>query len=93
MTYVEHKDGLEFGWFRLAHHARRVTLYKALRSNWYVWGIFNSEEEAKEYLVKRAQMYYDEFEGQVDQHLQDIEKHGMLTIDAVTARIDEIEED
>lgn len=53
--------------------------------------VFDSEEEAKAYLVERAERYYDEFEGQVDEHLQDIEKYGMLTIDAVTARIDEVE--
>ena len=55
--------------------------------------VFNSEEEAKEYLVKRAQMYYDEFEGQVDEHLESIEKYGVLEIDAVTAHIEEIEEE
>lgn len=53
--------------------------------------VFDSEEEAKAYLVERAERYYDEFEGQVNEHLQDIEKYGMLTIDAVTARMEEIE--
>lgn len=54
---------------------------------------FASEEDAKNYLIDRAQMYYDEFEGQVDEHIEDIEKYGVLTIDAVTARIEEIEEE
>lgn len=53
--------------------------------------VFDTEEEAKAYLVERAEKYYDEFEGQVDEHLEGIEKYGMLTIDAVTARIDEVE--
>lgn len=52
--------------------------------------IFKSEEEAKDYLATRAQMYYDEYEGQVDEHLISIEKHGVLEIDAVTAHIEEI---
>ena len=53
--------------------------------------LFDSEEEAKDYLVERAERYYGEYEGQVDEHLQEIKKYGMLTIDAVTARIDEVE--
>lgn len=54
---------------------------------------FNSEEAAKDYLISRAEMYYDEYEGQVDEHIEDIKKYGVLTIDAVTARIEEIEEE
>ena len=55
--------------------------------------IFDSEEEAKKYLVTRAEMYYDDFEGQATEHLQGIESLGCLTIDAVTALIEEVEED
>ena len=55
--------------------------------------IFDSEEEAKKYLVTRAEMYYDEYEGQVTEHLQGIETVGCLNIDAVTATIEEVEED
>lgn len=55
--------------------------------------VFDSEEEAKAYLVERAERYYDEFEGQVDEHLEDIEKYGQLTIDAVTAHIEEVEQE
>lgn len=51
--------------------------------------IFDSEEEAKTYLVSRAEMYYDQFEGQVNEHLETIEKNGYLEIDAVTAKIEE----
>ncbi len=54
---------------------------------------FASEEDAKDYLISRAEMYYDEYEGQVEEHIQDIEKYGVLTIDAVTARIEEIEDE
>ena len=54
---------------------------------------FDSEEEAKDYLVKRAEMHYDEFEGQVNEHLSTIENNGYLEIDAVTARIEEVEID
>ena len=53
--------------------------------------IFDTKEEAKQYLIDRAKRYYDEYEGQVDEHLEDIENYGMLTIDAATARIEEIE--
>ena len=55
--------------------------------------IFETEEEAKAYLVNRAEMYYDEFEGQVDEHLATIENNGYLEIDAVTASIDHVEEE
>ena len=56
---------------------------------------FDTEKEAKEYLEQKAQMYFD---GNSDNDEQDlieafdsIEKHGVLTLDAATARIDEIE--
>ena len=51
--------------------------------------IFDSEEEAKAYLVERAELYYEESEEQPEEHLEDIEKYGQLTIDAVTAHIEE----
>lgn len=54
---------------------------------------FESEDDAKEYLISRAEMYYDEYEGQVDEHFEDIQRYGSLTIDAVTARIEEIQEE
>ena len=56
---------------------------------------FDTEKEAKEYLEQRAQMYFD---GNSDNDEQDlieafdsIEKHGVLTLDAATAGIEEIE--
>lgn len=54
---------------------------------------FDTEEEAKEFLTQRAEMYYDEYEGQVDEHIEGIEASGYLTIDAVTAKIIEVDED
>lgn len=48
---------------------------------------FATEQEAKEFLKQRAEIYYDEYEGQVDDHIEGIEKFGSLTIDAATARI------
>lgn len=48
---------------------------------------FATEQEAKDFLKQRAEMYYDEYEGQVDEHIEEIEKFGSLTIDAATARI------
>lgn len=53
--------------------------------------LFDDHEDAKKHLIDRATYYYDEFEGQIDEHLEDIENYGMLTIDAVTARIEEVE--
>lgn len=50
--------------------------------------IFDTEQEAKDYLTKRAEKYYDEYEGQVDEHLESIRDNGYLTIDAATAIID-----
>jgi len=52
---------------------------------------FATEEAAKNYLSVRAQMYYDDFEGQATEHLYCIERCGSLTIDAVTARIVKID--
>jgi hypothetical protein len=52
--------------------------------------IFDTEEEAKKYLVQAAERYYDEFDGEVDEHLANIKKYGQLTIDAVTAYIKEV---
>lgn len=66
--------------------------YKALGNGSYVAisEIFDTEEEAKAYLEKRADMYYEN-ENELNEALSDIEC-GVLTLDAVTARIEEIEE-
>lgn len=49
---------------------------------------FDTEEEAKAYLTKRADMYF-ESESELDSAYADIE-HGCLTLDAVTARVEEV---
>lgn len=51
---------------------------------------FYSYEDAKDYLIDRAEKYFDN-DKQLQEALQDIENCGMLTIDAATARIEEIE--
>lgn len=53
---------------------------------------FESEDEAKNYLITRAEMYYDEYEGQVDEYIESIQNHGSLEIDAVIAHIEEVPE-
>ena len=56
---------------------------------------FDTEKEAKEYLEQRAQMYFDgnsdNDEKDLIEALDSIQKHGVLTLDAATARIDEID--
>lgn len=51
---------------------------------------FDTEEEAKSFLKTMAINYYDEFEGQSDEHLSNIDRCGFLEIDAVTAHIEEV---
>ncbi len=56
---------------------------------------FETEKEAKDYLVVRAERYFDgnsdNDEANLVDALQDIEKYGSLRLDAVTASIDEVE--
>lgn len=57
---------------------------------------FSSEEEAKEYLRSRADKYNDEDPNGTEERLADMYadiEHGCLTLDAVTARIEESEEE
>jgi hypothetical protein len=53
-----------------------------------------TEKEAKEYLKKRADMYNSEdpegTEEKLSEMYNSIDQYGMLTLDAVTARIEEI---
>jgi hypothetical protein len=55
---------------------------------------FDSEEEAKQYLRNRAEKYNDEnpcgTEERLNNMYSDIE-HGALTLDAVTAYVEEVE--
>lgn len=52
---------------------------------------FDSKEDAKEYLKERADMYFDS-EAEINEAHEEIKK-GYLTLDAVTARIEEVEEE
>jgi hypothetical protein len=55
---------------------------------------FETEDKAKEYLKKRADMYNSEDPEGTEERLaemyNDIDQHGFLTLDAVTARIEEL---
>lgn len=53
---------------------------------------FYSEDDAKDYLEERARMYYDDNEEKLNEALEDV-KLGYLTLDAVTAKVIEIEND
>jgi hypothetical protein len=53
---------------------------------------FETEEEAKEYLKRRAHLYYNDTEEELNEAMESIEKYGSLSIDAVTASIEEKEE-
>lgn len=52
---------------------------------------FNSEDEAKAYLIHRAEMYHED-EAELQKAIQQIENYGSLQLDAVSASIDEIPE-
>jgi hypothetical protein len=56
---------------------------------------FDTEKEAKAFLVTRAERYFDGNSDNDEANLQDalesIEKYGMLRLDAVTASIEEVE--
>lgn len=52
---------------------------------------FETEEEAKDYLRDRAHMYYEN-ERKLNNALYEINKYGILTIDAVTCLIERNEE-
>ena len=53
---------------------------------------FETEDDAKAYLRSRAEMVL-ETEAEITEALHDIEKYGRLTLDAVTASIEEVEPD
>ena len=56
---------------------------------------FDSEDEAKAYLVERAEMYFDgnsdNDEANLSKAIESIANHGSLTLDAATASIEEVE--
>lgn len=55
---------------------------------------FDTEKEAKDYLIERAERYFDgnsdNDEKDLIEALDSIEKHGVLTLDAVTAVSEEV---
>jgi hypothetical protein len=53
---------------------------------------FNTEEEAKAFLIKRAEMYF-ESENELNEAISYIEVYGSLRLDAVCGSIEEIEEE
>jgi hypothetical protein len=52
---------------------------------------FDTEEEAKDYLRDRAEMYFED-EQDLNDAIYEINKYGILTLDAVTATIESNEE-
>ena len=53
---------------------------------------FNTEQEAKDYLTKRAEMYFEN-ENDLQEAINDINLYGSLSMDAVTGGIYEIDEE
>ena len=72
-----------------------MEIKKHLNGSYFSTQDFDTEKEAKEYLKTRAEMYFDgnSDNDEVDliKALDRIEKHGSLTLDAVTANIEEVE--
>ena len=54
--------------------------------------IFDTEEEAKNYLKQRAEMYFEDEES-LNDALKDIERYGSVYLDAVCGSIEEVEEE
>ena len=56
---------------------------------------FDSEDEAKAYLVERAEIYFDgnsdNDEANLAKALESIANHGLLRLDAASASIEEVE--
>jgi len=52
---------------------------------------FETEEEAKKYLIERAEGYYDDNMTAFEQAEKEINDFGQVTLDAVTGYIEEIE--
>lgn len=51
---------------------------------------FDTEREAKDFLIDRAERYFEN-ESELEEEISDIEKYGVCRLDAVTARIEEVE--
>ena len=72
-----------------------MEIKKHLHGSYYSTQDFDTEKEAKEYLKTRAEMYFDgnsdNDEVNIIDALDSIEKRGVLTLDAVTADMEEVE--
>ena len=55
--------------------------------------IFDTEQEAKDYLIKRAEMYFDSDERELNVAINDINKYGSLSMDAASGGVYEVEEE
>lgn len=53
---------------------------------------FESEEQAKDYLIERAKMYFDE-EAELNEAISDIESCGRVRMDAVSGGIEFFEDE
>ena len=54
--------------------------------------IFETEEEAKQYLIKRAELYFEN-EDDLQEAIDDIKKYGSVTMDAVSGGVYEVNEE
>lgn len=72
-----------------------MEIKKHLHGSYFSTQDFDTEKEAKEYLKTRAELYFDgnsdNDEVNLIDELDSIEKHGVLTLDAVTAGMEEVE--
>ena len=72
-----------------------MEIKKHLHGSYYSTQDFDTEKEAKEYLKTRAEMYFDGNSDNDEVNLIDaldsIEKRGVLTLDAVTSGMEEVE--
>ena len=72
-----------------------MEIKKHLNGSYFSTQDFDTEKEAKEYLKTRAEMYFDGNSDNDEVNLIDaldsIEKRGVLTLDAVTADMEEVE--
>lgn len=72
-----------------------MEIKKHLHGSYFSTQDFDTEKEAKEYLKTRAELYFDGNSDNDEVNLIDaldsIEKHSVLTLDAATAGMEEVE--
>lgn len=54
--------------------------------------LFDTEQEAKDYLIKRAEMYFEN-DDELQEAISDINQYGSLSMDAASGGIYEVEEE